>query len=72
MARPRKYPPGEEPPNSAYLRESRRRLEERGGGIVQVRLEPEELAALERLKQRRGLTRDRDAIAAAILEAERS
>lgn len=71
MARPRIYPPGEEPTNRDHLKSSRQRLKERGGRLVQARLEPEESAALERLKAEHNLRNDRDAVAFAIMTALR-
>jgi hypothetical protein len=71
MPRPRLYPPGTEPRNKDYLKASRHALAERGGKILQVRLEPEEVKALERLRAAHSLTSDRDAIGLAIMTAVR-
>lgn len=65
----RKYHPGEEPSAGDRLKASRRALVERGGRIVQIRLEPEEAAALARLRAAHNLPTDRDAIAFAIQRA---
>jgi hypothetical protein len=50
---------------------SRQALVERGGKILQVRLEPEEVAALERLREAHSLATDRDAIGFALMQALR-
>lgn len=71
MSRPRIYPPGKEPPNRVRQAESRRALAERGGRAIQVRLEREEVQALERLRAAHGFETDRDAVAFAVLQAAR-
>jgi len=69
MARPRIYKPGETPGNAHYQHVSRKALADRGGRILQVRLEPGEVAALERLRAANSLASDRDVIAYAIRRA---
>lgn len=49
---------------------SRAKLAARGGRLVQVRLEPDAVAALDRIKQRFGIETDKDAIIMALLYAD--
>ena len=67
--RPRKYDPADA--RAAALKASREGLAARGGKLLQVRLEPEELAALERLQAAHNLGPARDAIGFALLQAAR-
>lgn len=69
MVMPRKHPPGAGPRirNTA----ARARLKERGGRLVQLALEADEIAALEALKAAGGYESDRAAIVAAIRAAVR-
>ena len=67
MPRPRIHPPGQEEPAAARLARSLEALRARGGRVVQLRLEAQELAALQALMAD-GRTM-REAIAGAILAA---
>jgi hypothetical protein len=66
MARPRIYPIGQEPSEAERKRVMRARLAERGGKIINVALESDDLDALERIRDRLDLASDREAISAAI------
>ncbi len=67
--RPRKHAP--EAGATQRMRASREAFAARGGRVAQVRLEPEEAAALDRLKAAHNLPSDRDAISLAIMQAAR-
>jgi hypothetical protein len=64
IGRPRQFEDGT---NRAALRRSRDALIERGGRIVQVRLEPEAVHALEQLRNAHGYSTDADAIGASLV-----
>lgn len=64
MARPKTHPA--DATATDRLRASRAALAQRGGRIVQLRLEPEEAAQLARLRTEKGFATDRDAIVHAL------
>lgn len=66
MARPRKHAPGHGPTAAERLRQSLAALEARGGRVVQLRLEAEDLALVAALQQRQELATVSDAIRAAL------
>lgn len=55
--------------SAEYQQQHRARLTKRGGRLVQVGLEPEAAEALADLRRRGGFSSDREAIAAAIMDA---
>lgn len=71
MARPRIHSPDAPATATQRMRASRARAAERGGRLVQIRLDAEEAAALARLREAGGYATDRDAIAATIRQAAR-